>query len=110
MGRGPYQSYCFLLSETANVNSKKRLESLIKVKNAFELSEIDLQMRGPGEFLGTKQSGMPDNLMESLKHLEIVQLAKKEAEEILSADPCLESHHLLKEKVESQKEILEIIN
>ncbi|HRU36066.1 MAG TPA: DNA helicase RecG, partial [Candidatus Paceibacterota bacterium] len=82
----------------------------IKVKNAFELSEIDLQMRGPGEFLGTKQSGMPDNLMEALKHLEIVQLAKKEAEEILSNDPHLELHRLLKEKVENQKEILEIIN
>ena len=110
VGRGFYQSYCFLLSETNNINSKKRLESLIKVKNAFELSEIDLQMRGPGEFLGTKQSGMPDNLMEALKHLEIVQLAKKEAEEILSIDPHLESHRLLKEKVENQKEILEIIN
>jgi len=67
-------------------------------------------MRGPGEFLGTKQSGMPDNLMEALKHLEIVQLAKKEAEEILSNDPHLELHRLLKEKVENQKEILEIIN
>ncbi len=110
VGRGPYQSYCFLFSETSTANSQKRLESLTKVKNAFELAEIDLQMRGPGEFLGTKQSGLPDNLMEALKHLDLVQSAKKEAEEILNSDPNLQFHPLLKEKIKNQKEILEIIN
>ncbi len=110
VGRGHYQSFCFLFSENNKSKTTERLKAITQVKNAFELAEIDLQMRGPGEFLGTKQSGMPDTLMEALKHIDLVQAAKKEAEEILNSDPHLQLHPLLKEKIENQKDILEIIN
>jgi len=110
VGRGPYQSYCFLFTETNSLNSRKRLEAIVKAKNSFELAEIDLQMRGPGEFLGTRQSGLPDNLMQALKNFELVQLSKKEAELILTNDPKLKSYPLLKETIQKQKAILEIVH
>ena len=110
VGRGPHQSYCFLFTESNSQNTLKRLKALITAKNSFELAEKDLELRGPGEFLGTHQSGMPDNLMMALKNLSLVQIAKNEAELILQNDPELKNYPLIKKVFEQKKEILELIH
>ena len=110
VGRGKYQSYCFLFTETNNTNSYKRLEAILKAKNSFELAELDLQMRGPGEFLGKRQSGLPDYFMEALKNLNLIEITKKEAENLLNNDPELKQYPLLKEKTEQQLSILEMLH
>jgi len=110
VGRGPHQSYCFLFTESNSQNTLKRLKALITAKNSFELAEKDLELRGPGEFLGTRQSGMPDNLMMALKNLSLVQIAKNEAELILQNDPELKNYPLIKKVFEQKKEILELIH
>ena len=110
VGRGPYQSYCFLFTESNSQNTLKRLKALLIAKNSFELAEKDLEIRGPGEFLGINQSGMPDNLMMALKNLSLVQIAKNEAELIIQNDPELKNYPLIKKTLEQKKEILELIH
>ena len=74
VGRGEAQSYCALITQTNNSEVKKRLDIMTKTNNGFVISEKDLELRGPGEFLGTRQSGLPDfklaNLVEDTKILE----------------------------------------
>ncbi len=60
VGRGDYQSYCFLIPKKINPTTQKRLEAMEKFSDGFKISEIDLQLRGPGDFLGTRQSGLPE--------------------------------------------------
>lgn len=103
VGRSDKQSYCFLLTESETKTSQKRLETFAKTFDGFSLAEQDLKMRGPGEFLGTKQSGMPDLAMNSLKDLSLVLLARKEAEDILNKSPDLNSYPLLKQRLKEFK-------
>jgi ATP-dependent DNA helicase RecG len=63
VGRGEKQSYCFLVSDTDNEKSKKRLDILVNTVDGFKISKEDLKLRGPGEFLGTKQSGIPEEFI-----------------------------------------------
>ena len=74
VGRSDNQSYCALITQSSNNEVKKRLEIMTKTNNGFVISEKDLELRGPGEFLGTRQSGLPDfklaNLVEDTKILE----------------------------------------
>ena len=67
-------------------------------------------MRGPGEFLGKRQSGLPDYFMEALKNLNLIEITKKEAENLLNNDPELKQYPLLKEKTEQQLSILEMLH
>lgn len=110
VGRGEKQSYCFLFVESNSPSLKKRLVAILRSKNAFELAEKDLQIRGPGEFLGVKQSGMPDYLMEALKNFSLVQLARKEVLKILQKDPDLKNYPLLKEKIEEFRKFLQFLH
>ena len=106
VGRGEHQSFCFLFTEFKSQNIFKRLRSLIDAKNGFELAEKDLEIRGPGEFLGQSQTGIPDLAMRSLQNPEIVKEAREAAEMIMQKDPDLKEYPQLKEKLESfQKEI-----
>ena len=74
VGRGEAQSYCALITQTANNEVKKRLDIMTKTNNGFVISQKDLEFRGPGEFLGVRQSGLPDfklaNLVEDTEILE----------------------------------------
>jgi len=80
VGRGSRQSYCFLLTESKSEKSINRLKILEKTNNGFEISKEDLQIRGPGEFLGTKQSGNLDNLINfDIKNIKV----SKEIKEII---------------------------
>jgi ATP-dependent DNA helicase RecG len=99
VGRSNYQSYCFLFTEIPSQNVIKRLKTLTKSNNGFELAEKDLQLRGPGDFIGKRQSGIPDLVMASLKDIELIQMAKKEAQNLLRQDPNLTNCPLLRQKI-----------
>ncbi|NQW42840.1 MAG: ATP-dependent DNA helicase RecG [Bacteroidetes bacterium] len=91
VGRGAEQSFCILMSkENLNYTSKKRINTMCKTNNGFEISEVDLELRGPGDLLGTRQSGLPDfKLLDLVKDDEIIDLAKRAANFILKNDPAL---------------------
>jgi len=103
VGRGEHQSFCFLFTDSKSETTHKRLESLIKAKNGFELAEMDLQLRGPGEFLGDTQSGMPDLALKALQNPDLLDKAKSEALKILEASPDLTAFPLLSKRLSQFK-------
>ena len=106
VGRGEHQSFCFLFTELKSQNVLKRLRSLINAKSGFELAEKDLEFRGPGEFLGQLQTGIPDLAMRSLQNPEIVKEAREAAVLIIQKDPNLKNYpQLLKKLKDFQQQI-----
>lgn len=101
VGRGEHQSFCFLFTDSAAKSTHKRLHSLLEAKNGFELAEKDLEIRGPGEFLGESQTGMPDLVMKAIQNPELVKSSREAAEVILNSDPEFKKHSLLKERLEN---------
>lgn len=99
VGRGEHQSFCFLFTDSSAETTAARLNALIEAKNGFELAEKDLELRGPGQFLGEKQTGMPDSAMQSLNNIQLVKAARDSAQKILIASPNLAAYPLLKEKL-----------
>lgn len=97
--RSTHQAYCFLFSETKSQKSLERLKALITAKSGFELAELDLGLRGAGTITGEKQWGLSDLGMEAIKNVKMVEAARAEARELLTEDPELNHHPLLKEKV-----------
>jgi len=98
VGRSKYQSYCFLFT-TSDSSANQRLKALVNCQSGFKLAEKDLQIRGPGEFKGTRQWGIPDITMESLKDIPLIEKTRTAAKELLEKDPQLKTHPLLLEKV-----------
>jgi len=103
VGRGEHQSYCLLLADTVTPEAKSRLQAVEKTSDGFELAEKDLQLRGPGEFFGTRQSGLPDLKLVKLTDTRLLELARKEAQLIFEKDPGLEQpeHRLLVRQLEN---------
>lgn len=99
VGRGEAQSYCFLFSGSSKEKTRKRLKALITSKNGFELAEKDLQIRGPGDFMGKRQWGVADFTMEALRDRSIVEEAREEAKRIIAKDGELKKHPLLLKRV-----------
>jgi len=95
VGRSEHQSYCFLFTDSTTQKSIERLKALEKTNDGFEISKIDLELRGPGQFFGTIQSGLPDIAMENLTNVKLIKFAREEAQGILSIDPELKKHPLL---------------
>lgn len=95
VGRGEHQSYCFLFTESRSKTTLARLKALINAKNGFELAEMDLKFRGPGQFLGTEQTGLPDLAMEALRNPTLVKEAYKSVQDLFCKDPQLTNHPLL---------------
>ena len=93
VGRGSFQSYCFLF--TTDGGATRRLQAMEKTNDGFKLAEMDLKIRGPGEFTGTQQSGIPDLAMASLTDIEQIKQARGEAKALLEIDPALTKHPLL---------------
>lgn len=104
VGRGDYQSYCFLLTTSGSGSTKERLKAMIKYDSGFELSEMDLKIRGPGDFIGVRQWGLPDFAFESLKNPKLIEKTKKIAEAILEQSPDLSKFPNLKTRLESFEE------
>ncbi len=94
VGRSTYQSYCFLLSDTSSQTAGDRLKFFEKTLDGFELSEFDLQTRGPGEVYGTSQSGMMNLRLASLKDIDIIHTARG-----LARGLNFDAYPTLKEKV-----------
>ena len=89
VGRGPHKSYCLLLAESPSDNARERLEAIEKYNDGFKLAEVDLQLRGPGDLFGTRQSGMPTLKMARLSDKDVLINARNEAARILHRDPNL---------------------
>ncbi len=90
VGRGPEQSYCMLLAQNPSEVGRERLDIIEKVRDGFQLAEEDLKLRGPGEFFGTRQSGLPDLKMAKLSDVALLELARSEAIRLFEIDPRLE--------------------
>ncbi len=97
VGRGHEQSYCILLAENPSEVGQERLKVIEEVHDGFKLAEEDLKLRGPGEFFGTRQSGLPDLHMAKLSDLALLELARTEATRLFEQDPKLKNtaHTLL---------------
>jgi ATP-dependent DNA helicase RecG len=101
VGRGEHQSYCLLVSDAASADAEERLQALEQTNDGFQLAEKDLEIRGPGEFFGRRQSGMPELRLASLLDVKLMELARSEALTLFAADPELEQpgHQALREDV-----------
>ena len=101
VGRGQHKSYCLLLSDSPSEVAKERLSALESIHNGFQLAEADLELRGPGDFFGTRQSGMPNLRMAQLSDRELLETARREASRIMEEDPELTApeHALLADQV-----------
>jgi len=97
VGRGQEQSYCMLLALNPSEVGRERLDIIEKVQDGFALAEEDLRLRGPGEFFGTRQSGLPDLKMAKLSDVALLELARSEAIKLFEIDPSLgkPEHRLL---------------
>ncbi|MDZ4837600.1 MAG: ATP-dependent DNA helicase RecG [Candidatus Melainabacteria bacterium] len=92
VGRGADQSYCFLISDSKSPTTQERLEIMTLTNDGFVIAEKDLELRGPGEFLGYRQSGLPDLVLADLvKDARILEEARNTAIAVVKADPELES-------------------
>jgi ATP-dependent DNA helicase RecG len=100
VGRGEYQSYCFLMADSAAKAANARLKAILEAKNGFELAEKDLALRGPGQFFGQVQTGLPDVAMEALKNPELVKHSREAAIKILQDDPSFKKNPPLRKKIE----------
>jgi ATP-dependent DNA helicase RecG len=101
VGRGQEQSYCMLLAENPSEVGRERLDIIENVQDGFKLAEADLRLRGPGEFFGTRQSGLPDLRMARLSDVALLETARNEAVKLFQIDPGLEKteHHLLAQEL-----------
>jgi ATP-dependent DNA helicase RecG len=107
VGRGAEQSYCILMTDhKLSAESKTRIETMVRTNNGFEIAETDLKLRGPGDLMGTQQSGALDLLIADLgKDGELLKQAREEAQLILEKDPMLQSaeNNMILHQIESMK-------
>ncbi|MCL0043900.1 ATP-dependent DNA helicase RecG [Dehalococcoidia bacterium] len=89
VGRGQYTSYCILVAESPSDEAVERLLSMERINDGFQLAEVDLQLRGPGDYFGTRQSGLPDMKMARLSDVDLLVLAREEAQLLLKEDPAM---------------------
>lgn len=95
VGRGKHQSYCFLLTAGESPVSKERIKIMTATSDGFAIAEKDLELRGPGEFFGIRQHGLPDlKIADLIRHINILNIAREEAKAILEKDPKLLSHEM----------------
>ncbi|PID70468.1 ATP-dependent DNA helicase RecG [bacterium DOLZORAL124_38_8] len=102
IGRNDLQSYCFLKVGKREDKQKIRLKAMERFTSGQKLSEIDLELRGMGEIYGVKQSGLPEFKVADISNLPLLESAKHWAEQILEADPHLEKHPLLAQRLQKQ--------
>jgi len=92
IGRGGYISYCILVAEPKSDEAKRRIDAMLKTQDGFKIAEEDLEIRGPGEFFGTRQHGLPElRVGNIIRDRDILETAKKEAFELVKKDRFLQS-------------------
>lgn len=105
VGRGEHQSYCFLFTGNLSEEGTTRMKSMEKYSSGFKLAEIDLELRGPGEIYGIRQSGIPDLKMANLTDFQNIEKARNAAQKIIDKDPLLKIFEKLAEKIAEMNEI-----
>ena len=103
VGRGAHKSYCVLVSDADSEEVRARLNIMSKTSDGFQIAEEDLRLRGPGDFFGSRQHGLPETHLADLgADMDIMQRAQQEAAALLEADPELSApeHAALKERAE----------
>ena len=103
VGRGEHQSACYLVATPKGDDSYQRILAMTRTNNGFKIAEADLNIRGPGEFFGTKQSGVPNFKIANIIHdATLLEMAKREAELLVKADRELNApaHQLLKQMLQ----------
>jgi ATP-dependent DNA helicase RecG len=107
VGRGADQSYCILMTDSKlSAEARKRIQTMVKTNNGFEIAEVDLELRGPGDLLGTRQSGMLDLLIADLgKDQQLLQLAREEATRLLEHDSLLQKpeNEVVRQQINQQQ-------
>ncbi|MDD5040023.1 MAG: ATP-dependent DNA helicase RecG [Patescibacteria group bacterium] len=99
VGRAEHQSYCLVFTDSTSEKTTERLHALVTAKNGFELAEMDLDLRGPGEIYGIAQSGFPELKIAKLTDLDLIQKTREAAESIFSVDPTLDHYPMLKKQL-----------
>ena len=100
VGRGAHQSYCILLSDHPGEENRRRLAVMTKSHNGFEIAEEDLKLRGPGDFFGARQHGLPSLRVADLRcDRALLDEARDAAERLIAADPGLAAHQALFRRV-----------
>ena len=105
VGRGTHKSSCHLISGPMTDDGVRRVRAMTRTNDGFELAEADLEIRGPGEFFGTRQSGLPDfKIANILRDASLLEIAKSEANQLAKSDPSLSQpvHQVLKEVLQTQ--------
>ena len=104
VGRGAAASHCLLINASTNPLSGQRLDVMVRSTDGFEIAEMDLRFRGPGQVLGTRQSGLPDLALASLADDgAMLEEARSAAQKILQTDPDLNDHPVLNELLKEQQ-------
>ncbi len=107
VGRGSEKSYCILVSDSKTKVAKERLNTMVKSEDGFEISEMDLKLRGPGEFFGLRQHGLPELKIANLsRDMPILKEAQTAVAELMERDRALtaEEHQPLKHQIEGYLE------
>jgi len=105
VGRGEESSYCILITENETPLAAERANALVKSSDGFEIAEMDLKLRGPGDFFGTRQHGVPDfKIADLLKHISILDIVREEAKRLLDKDRelLLPENAGIREKIQEQ--------
>jgi ATP-dependent DNA helicase RecG len=106
VGRGPWKSYCILLTgPSPREDARRRIDAMVATTDGFKIAEADLELRGPGEFFGTRQSGLPEfRVADLLRDAPLLEEARREAQAIIAADRELRdpAHHGLRDQLLSR--------
>ena len=106
VGRGQHKSYCILVSDNAGEDNRRRLAVMTKTNNGFEIAEEDLKLRGPGDFFGSRQHGLPSLRVADLTcDMELLHESRAAAERLLADDPELAAHPMLRRRIDELFEL-----
>lgn len=112
VGRGQHASFCFLISDTSNPDTLERLATMERTTDGFEISEKDLEIRGPGEFLGTRQSGLPEfKLADLVTDQNLLSLARQAAFDFVNDGENLLEYPTLREEIlENTAQVFQLLS
>jgi ATP-dependent DNA helicase RecG len=105
IGRGSKQSYCLLFGRAGTPQAQQRLETMTQISDGFRIAEEDLRLRGPGEFFGTAQHGLPElKIADLIRDIDLLRLAQRDAFALVKDDPQLKAdqHQVLRDVLKKQ--------